>query len=173
VLGRVVVVTVGVDGVSYTFGDLVGCLVDTVTDRVILALVVVISHITLVRLGGVDSGTSSSSYSNRCLGAAVNLSLVGIGVLGSDGLLGIAGGALVVWVGGVGLVDDDGTGPFAELTFSNVDLGRCVVGGRAVDCIEVTVVDFVFNLDVCVGVRGGWGLVAKEGRRSAWVGKRR
>jgi hypothetical protein len=71
------------------------------------------------------------------------------------------------------VVGDDGTGPFAELTFSNVDLGRRVVGGRAVDCIEVTVVDFVLNLDVCVGVRGGWGLVAEEGRRSAWVGKRR
>jgi hypothetical protein len=158
-------VTVGVDGVGYTFSDLVGCLVNTVAKRVILALVVVISHITLVRLGGVDSGTSSSFYSNRCWGAAVNLSLVGIGVLGSDGLLCVAGGALVV--------GDDGTGAFAELTFSNVDLGRRVVGGRAVDCIEVTVVDFVLNLDVCVGVRGGWGLVAEEGRRSAWVGKRR
>jgi hypothetical protein len=51
------------------------------------------------------------------------------------------------------LLSDDGTGAFAELTLRDVDLGRRVVGGRAVDCIEVTVVGTV--LDLYVGVEGG------------------
>jgi hypothetical protein len=59
-----VVVLGTVDGVGYAFCDLVGCLVKTVAERVILAVFVVISHITLVLLGGVGSGTSSTFYSN-------------------------------------------------------------------------------------------------------------
>jgi hypothetical protein len=59
-----VVVLGTVDGVGYAFGDLVGCLVKTVAERVILAVFVVISHITLVLLGGVGSGTSSTFYSD-------------------------------------------------------------------------------------------------------------
>jgi len=59
-------------------------------------------------------------------------------------------------LGGVSLLrvactGDDGTGTFANLTFSNVDLGWSVVGGRAVDCIEVSIVGCVLNLDVGVG----------------------
>ena len=89
-----VVVAVSVDRVGYAVGDLVsdlvGCVGDTVTKAVVVAVVVVISHITLEVLGGVDSGTSSLFYSNRGWGAAVNLSLVGIGVLGSDSLARVA-----------------------------------------------------------------------------------
>lgn len=59
-----VVVLGTVDGVGYAFGDLVGCFVETVAERVILAVFVVISHITLKLLGGVGSGTSSAFYSN-------------------------------------------------------------------------------------------------------------
>jgi hypothetical protein len=64
VVGVVVVVTVGVERVSDVVGDLVGGVFDTLTEGVVLALVVVISHITLVLLGSVDGGTSSLFYSN-------------------------------------------------------------------------------------------------------------
>jgi hypothetical protein len=156
-----VVVTGRVDGVGYAVGDLVSDLVgsvgDTVTKAVVVAVVVVISHITLELLGGVGSGTSSLFYSNLGWVAAVdtvNLSLVGRGVLGSDGLSCVTGGLLVVGVGaevGVTLVGDDGTSALTELAFGNVDLRGCVVGGRAVDSVEVTVVGSVLNLDVSVG----------------------
>lgn len=141
----VVVVTVGVKRMGDAISDLVGGFVDTLTEGVILAVVVVISHITLVLSGGVDSGTSSLFYSNLRWIAAVNvvdLTPVGVGiVLGSEGLLGVS------------CLGDDGTSAFAELTFSNVDLGRGVVGGRAVDCVEVPIVGPVLNLDVCGGGR--------------------
>ena len=41
----------------------------------------------------------------------------------------------------------------AELTLGNVDLGGRVVGGRAVDSVEVSVVGAVLDVDVGVGVR--------------------
>jgi hypothetical protein len=47
-----VVVAVRVDGVLDTVGDLVSGVRDSLTKRVVLALVVVISHITLAVLGG-------------------------------------------------------------------------------------------------------------------------
>lgn len=159
VLG-VVVVAVRVDGVGYAFSDLVSSLGDTVTKRVVVTVVVVISHITLVLLGGLNRGTSSAFYSDlgRVAGvdSAVNLSLVGIGVLGSGSLPCVAGGLLVVGGGaevGVTLLSDDGTGALAELTFRDVDLGGRVVGGRAVDSVEVTIV--VSALNLYVGVEGG------------------
>lgn len=168
VLVRVVVVAVRVDGMGYTFSDLVGSLGNTVTKRVVVTVVVVISHITLELLGGVGSGTSSLFYSNLGWVAAVdtvNLTLVGVGVLGSDGLPGVTGGLLVVGVGaevGVTLLSDDGTSALAELTLRDVDLGGRVVGGRAVDSVEVAIVGSVLNLYVGVGRGRGWGLVAEE-----------
>jgi hypothetical protein len=122
-----VVVTVRVDGVGYTLGDLVGGFVcdvrDSLTKRMVLALVVVISHITLELLGGVGSGTSSFFYSDlgRVAGCdtGVILTVGGVGVLGSDGLACEAGALLGVGVAGeVGetLLSDDGTGALAELT---------------------------------------------------------
>jgi hypothetical protein len=166
VLVRVVVVTVRVDGVGDAFTDLVGSFGNTVTKRMILAVVVVISHVTLVLLGGVGSGTSRCLYTNLGRVAAVdtiNLTLRRVGVLGSDSLPCVTGGLLVVGVGaevGVTLLSDDGTSALAILTLRDVDLGGRVVGGRAVDCIEVAIVGSVLNLDVGVGGRGGWGLVA-------------
>ena len=69
----------------------------------------------------------------------INLPVVGVGVvLGDEGLLGITS------------TGDDGTSAFAKLMFSNVDLRGCVVGGRAVDCIEVSIVGSVLNLDLSV-----------------------
>jgi hypothetical protein len=143
----VVRVTLVVDGVGDAFSYLVGCLVETVAERVILAVVVVISHITLVLLGGRSRGASSDFYS-VLLG-------VGVGVLGGDSLSGVARGLLVVGRGGevgVTLLGDDGTSALAELTLGDVDLGGSVVGGWAVDCVEVTVVGAV--VDLYVGVDG-------------------
>jgi hypothetical protein len=159
---------VRVDGVGYAFSDLVSGFGDSVTKRVVVAVVVVISHITLELLGGVGSGTSSSIYSNLGRVAAVDtdvlrLTLVGVGVLGSNSLPCVTGGLLLVGVGaevGVTLLSDDGTSALAKLAFRDVNLRRRVVGGRAVDCIEVTIVGPVLNLDVGVGGRRGWGLVA-------------
>lgn len=105
--GRVVVGVVvagAVDGVSDVIGDLVGSFLDTVTERVVLAVVVVISHITLGLVGGVNRGTSRL-YSNlltvRVVAVdCVNLPTGWVGiVLGSEGLLAIAGGLLEVGLG--------------------------------------------------------------------------
>jgi hypothetical protein len=144
----VVVVALVVDGVGYALGNLVGSFVETVAEGVILAVVVVISHITLGLLGGGSSGASSNFYSVR-LG-------VGVGVLGGNSLSVVARGLLVVGGSaevGVTLLSDDGTGAFAKLTFGDVELGRRVVGGRAVNCVEVTVVGTV--LYTYVRVDGG------------------
>lgn len=108
-----VVVAVRVDGVLNAIGDLVCGVRDSLTKRMVLALVVVISHITLVLLGGVDSGTSRLFYSDLGWVARVNnglgLPLVGVGVrLGSEALLGVTS------------TGDDGTGAFAELTLGDV-----------------------------------------------------
>jgi hypothetical protein len=84
-------VTVRVDGVLNAIGDLVGCLGDALTKRVVLTFVVVISHITLKLLGGVGSGRSRFFYSSLSWVTVVNvLSLppVGVGVvLGGEGVL--------------------------------------------------------------------------------------
>jgi hypothetical protein len=153
-----VVVTVRVDGVLDAVGDLVGGFGDSLTKRVVLAFVVVISHITLLLLGGVDSGTSRFFYTGLGWVAAVNnvvcLTPVRVGLgLGSEGLLGVT--------------CNDGTSAFAELTFGDVELRGCVVGGRAVDCIEVAIVGSVLNLDV--GVGGGrrlrMGLITGGGKK--------
>lgn len=64
-----------------------------------------------------------------------------------------------VVLGGKGGVGDDGTSAFAELTLCHVDLRRGVVGGRAVDSIEMTVVGPVLNVDGVGGRRlGGMGV---------------
>lgn len=75
-------------------------------------------------------------------------------MLGSEGLLGVA------------CTSDDGTGTFAELTLSDVDLRRCVVGGRAVDSVEVSVVSPILNLE---GGLGRGRLVAEGGRKVSLV----
>lgn len=142
-LSVVVVVAVRVDGVGDAISNLVGSLGDTVTERVIMTVVVVISHITLVLLGSVDSGTGRFFYSNLRWITAVDvvcLPPVGVGiVLGSEGLLRVTS------------FSDDRTSALAELTLSHVNLGRGVVGGRAVDSVEVSIVGSVLNLDVGVG----------------------
>jgi hypothetical protein len=120
----------------------------------VLALVVVISHITLELLGGCSSGTSSFLYSNLSGGLVVDrvdFAVVGVGTaLGGVGLLGVAS------------TGDDGTGVLTELTFGDVDLSGSGVGGRAVDCFEVLIVGPFLNLDWRVGGRR-LGLVAVVG----------
>lgn len=134
-----VLMAVRVDGVLNAFGYLVCGGGDSLTKRMVLALVVVISHITLELLGGCSSGTSRFFYSNLRLVArvnTVNLSVVGVGIaLGGVGLLRIAS------------TGDDGTGTFTELTLGDVELRLSVGGGRAVNSVEVSVVGWVLNLD--------------------------
>jgi hypothetical protein len=60
-----VLVAVRVDGMSDVVGDDVGSVLDSVTKRVIFSFLVVISHITMELLGGVNSGTSRFFYSYR------------------------------------------------------------------------------------------------------------
>jgi hypothetical protein len=137
---RVVVVALRVERMSDAFCYLVGSLGNTLTERVVVTFVVVISHITFELLGGADSGRSSLFYSNLSWIAAVdgfNLLAVGVGVvLGSERLLGVTS------------LGDDGTGAFTKLTLTDVDLCGRVIGGRAVDGVEVSIVGPVLNLDV-------------------------
>jgi hypothetical protein len=126
------------------------------TKRMVLALVVVISHITLELLGGGSSGTSRFFYSDLGLIArvnTVNLSVVGVRVAyGGVGLLGIAS------------TGDDGSGTFTELTLGDVELRGSGGGGRAVNSVEVSVVGWVLNLDFWVWRgRRRLGLVAVVG----------
>lgn len=116
-VGVTVVVAMRVDGVGDVVSDLVGGFVDSLTKAVVLTLVVVISHITLELLGGVNSGTSSLFYSGLSWVASVNnLDLSCVrgrcvrSLLGGEGLLGEC------------LLGDDGTGAITYLTFSHVNL---------------------------------------------------
>lgn len=70
-------------------------------------------------------------------------------------------------LGGEGLAGDtrildDGTGAFSELALGNVNLGGRVVGGRAVDSVEMTVVGLVLDVDVGVGVGVGVRRLGRE-----------
>lgn len=86
-----VVVAVRVDRVLDTVGNLVSGVRDSLTKRVVLALVVVISHITLELLRGCSSGTSRCFYSYlRWLVAGDTLDVLAAGegiVLGGVSLL--------------------------------------------------------------------------------------
>jgi len=151
VLGRVVV-AVTVDGVEDLLGDLVSDLVDTVAERVVVSVFVVISHITLELLGGVNRRPSSrlDSYGGGRVGV-------------SEALLGVPGGLLDAWLGAevgvtfLGRVTSyDGTGTFTVLTLGDVNLSGGVLGGGAVDRSEFPVVGLVLDVDVAsyVGVVG-------------------
>jgi hypothetical protein len=127
-------VAVGVDGVgdtfSYLVGGLVSSFVETVTDTVVVAFLVVVADVALV--WGVDGGTSRCFYLLR----------VGV-VLGGEGIFCVTR-----------LFSDNGTGAFTNLALSYVNLRRGVVCGRAVDSVEVAVVGGVLDLDVGVGRLG-------------------
>jgi len=113
----------------------------------IVSVFVVISHITLVLLGGANRGTSSLFYSNLAGRVAVvdDVKIATMGrevvVLGSEGLLGVTGSLLVVGGDvepGVTLLDregsSDGTGTLTVLVLRDVDLGGDNrLGDRAVD----------------------------------------
>jgi hypothetical protein len=134
VLGVRVVVTVRVEGVddafSYLVGGFVSNVMETVTETVVVAFLVVVTDVALV--WGVDGGTS------RCL----YLLRVGV-VLGSEGIFSVTR-----------LFSDNGTGAFTDLALSYVNLRRGVVGGRAVGSVEVAVEGGVLDLDVGVGRLG-------------------
>jgi hypothetical protein len=156
-----VVVAVTVDGVE----DLISDLVETVAKRVVVTVFVVISHITLVLLGGVNGSPGRFLYANCFSGVAgvdgVNLaSLRRVGLVdGREALLCVAGGLLEAWLGaevGVTLLScvtcDDGTGTFTELALGNVNLRGGVLGGRPGDGVEFSVVGGVLDVDVAAYV---------------------
>lgn len=155
-VGLGVVVAVSVDGME----DAVGSFVKTVTEGVVVSVFVVISHITLVLLWGVDS-RSSRLYSNFRW------------IAGVDGvnLPAVAGGLFVAWLGaevGVTLLScvpsGDGTSTFTILTLGDVNLSGGVVGGRSVDSVEVSVVGPVLDFDLASNVALVGFLVAVEER---------
>lgn len=75
-------------------------------------------------------------------------------MLGDVGLLGVARGLLFVGLGAEVVIlssetgGGDGTSGLAVLTFRDVDLSRGVVGGRAVDCIELSIVGPVLDVEM-------------------------
>jgi hypothetical protein len=98
-----VVVAVTVNGVDDVVGDLVGGFGDVVAEAVVVAVFVVISHITLELLGFVNRG-ASRLYSNLFPGRVaavdgVKLATVGIGVVLGVELLAVAGALLVAGMG--------------------------------------------------------------------------
>ena len=126
-----VVVAGAVDGMK----DAISSFMETVTKRMIVSVFVVISHITLVLLGGANRGTSSLFYSNLAgrVTAVDDIKIAtmrGEGVvLGIESLLNVTGSLLVVGGGieaGVTLFDSegsgDGTGTLTVLVFRDVDL---------------------------------------------------
>lgn len=82
------------------------------------------------------------------------------------GLLGVAGGLTEAWLGAqvVGL-GDDGTSALAVLTLRDVNLGGSVVGSRAVDGVEVSVVGLVLDFDLTSNVALIRLLVAGGGKK--------
>jgi len=159
---RVVMVLGTVDGVC----DTAGSAMETVTEGVVVTVFVVVSHITLVRLVGID-GCSSSLYSNflglrsggwvaRVNEVDVALTVARLGVLSSLGrvtILDELGGLTVTGARrDVCVTTDDGTSALAVLAFSYVDLGRGVIGSRAVDSVEFSVVGTVLDVELCSDV---------------------
>jgi len=136
-MGVRVLVAVAVDGVENFLGDLVGSFVETVTERVVVAVFVVISHITLELLGGVNRRPCSLLYAD-CFSRVTGVDCVNtaalrrVGVVSEvEALLGVPGGLLKAWLGGEAGVTflDDGTGTFTELALGNVNLRGGVLGG--------------------------------------------
>jgi hypothetical protein len=148
-----VVVAVTVNGVE----DFISSFVKTVTERMVVTVFVVISHITLKLLRSVDRSPSSLLYSNLFSSGVARVDDVNLAplrrvgaVVVAEGLLGVAGGLLAVGLGAeVGSnTSYNGTGTFAVLTLRDVNLARSVVGGRAVDCVKVPVVGPVFYFNM-------------------------
>lgn len=145
VLVVVRVVAVAVDRVK----NAIGGFVKTVTEAVVVAFVVVISHITFV-LGRVGSRPRGRRlYSNR-LGVAAVDNLFGAGTvarllfrsLGVAGLGEVSTKARLV---------DDRTGTLTELTLSRVKLRLGEVVGRSADGAEVAVVGALLEVLDAVG----------------------
>lgn len=142
----------------------------------VLAVVVVISHIKLVLLGGVDSRSGRFFYANVLGGVVIGLggellstltvvrvlrlcSVLPFGVFYSGCGLAVSWGGGVVEGGTLGVITN-GIGTLTILSLGEVDLGGSVVGGRPVDSIELSVVGLVFNVDLSVDVALVWLLVS-------------
>lgn len=134
----------------------------------VLAVVVVISHIKLVLLGGVDSRSGRFFYTNVLGGVVVGLggellstltvvrmlrlcSVLPCGVFYSGSGLAVSGRSGVVVSITLGVITN-GIGTLTILSLGEVDLGGSVVGGRAVDSVQLSVVGLVFDVDLSVDV---------------------
>jgi hypothetical protein len=153
-VGVRVVVAVTVDGVDDVIGDLVGCLGNSLTERVILSFFVVVAHTRTFGLTGFFDGSASSSllYSRGRAGI----------VLCSYEFPGVRRWLLRRRIGGeVDFSVDDGTGALAELTLRDVNLGGAADGSSAVDRLEVPVVACILDVevDVALDVRAAGRLV--------------
>jgi hypothetical protein len=144
----VVVVVVGaVDGVENFVGDAV----QSVAERVILAVFVVISHITLGLASGLDSSLSHANLVGERDGFTIGVALRG-GVLARVGGLGFPlAGLSVVFFGVWG-------GAVTVLPLSYVDAGVEVL-----TVLVFTVVGAVLDVDLGLGVALVWFAVAKVG----------
>jgi hypothetical protein len=148
VLVFVVVVVVGaVDGVENFVGDAV----QSVAERVILAVFVVISHITLGLASGLDSSLSHANLVGERDGFTIGVALRG-GVLARVGGLGFPlAGLSVVFFGVWG-------GAITVLSFSYVDAGVEVL-----TVLVFAVVGAVLDVDLGFGVALVWLAVAEVG----------
>lgn len=141
----VVVVAVAVDGVE----DAIGGAVKTVTEAVVVAVVVVISHVTLV-LGRINGGSRGRRlYSNRLRVPMVD-NLFGAGTV-TRLLLGSLGMAELGRVPTVAGFVDNGAGALTEITFSHVKLRLSEVVGSAVNGAVVLVVGTLLEVVDVVG----------------------
>lgn len=100
-------------------------------------------------------------------------------MLGGEGLLAILGGLFVVGLGAeasVALLSSvttyDGSGALAVLTLGEVELRGTVVGGGALDGVEVPVVGPVLDFDAGTdGWAMGWLEAVMREEGSAWAGR--
>lgn len=147
-----------VDGVE----DVAGGVLETLTEGVILTLVVVISHITLELLWGVDGGLSSLLYSDLVLGSLRELWSSGLSVNGVSLVKLCLVEARVV----LGVLLSERSGSAVTIfTLGDIDLRVGVVGGRTVGGTVVSVEKVGISsleLTVCVAAEGL--LIAVEGR---------
>lgn len=149
VLVVVLVVGAAVDGVE----DLVRGAVETVAERVVVTVFVVVSHVTLVLASRVDSGAAHANLFLEGDGLTLRVPLVGV-LTRVGGLAFPLTGFSVVLLG-------VGSGAVAVLPLSYVDAAVEVVAG-----LELAVVGAVLDVDLVVGVTLVRLTVAKQAKAS-------
>jgi len=127
--------------------DAVGGAVEAVTEGVVLAVLVVISHINAV--------LTLAGWVDRALLGDLDFFVKGNGLTLGVTLLGVLArvGALILPPTGVSVLFGKGGGTLAVVSLSYVDTGVVIdLGCRSVTGLELAVVDSVFDVDLGVGV---------------------